>query len=102
MHASSCAFRLSLLAAASLVVAPVAPARAQSPAPPQTGAPTDQTPPTRAGRLARMSGTVTHHGPEETTWSPAVLNYPVSTGDAFWTEPSAQAEIELSGNRILM
>ena len=34
--------------------------------------------------------------------TPATLNYPVTQGDAFWTEPNAQAVIEVSASRIAM
>ena len=52
--------------------------------------------------MAKITGQVSWHAGEDTEWHPAILNYPVSTGDAFWTEPQALAEIELSGNRILV
>ncbi len=96
-------------AAGSLVLAPIWPdaawAQAAPPPPPagQGAAPSlNQVPPTRAGRLAQITGTVSFHAAEDTQWSPAVLNYPVTTGDSFWTEPQAQAALELSGNRFLM
>ena len=37
-----------------------------------------------------------------TQWNPATLNYPVTQGNAFWTEPNAQAVIEVSASRIAM
>ncbi|HEX4262401.1 MAG TPA: hypothetical protein VHY76_14985, partial [Acetobacteraceae bacterium] len=110
MRPHSRRFRLcAAVAAGSLVLAPIwtGAASAQSaPPPPPTGgtaaASLDQVPPTRAGRLAQITGTVSFHAAEDTQWSPAVLNYPVATGDSFWTEPQAQARIELGGNRFLM
>ena len=36
----------------------------------------------------------------DTQWSAAASNYPVSSGNAFWTEPSARAELEISASRI--
>ena len=49
-------------------------------------------PPERVGRLARVSGTVSFHAQDEDQWNPATANYPVSAGNAFWTEPNAQAD----------
>ena len=99
----------AIAAAGSLVLAPIWPdaawAQAAPPPPPAgqaTAAPLNQVPPTRAGRLAQITGTVSFHAAEDAQWSPAVLNYPVTTGDSFWTEPQAQAALELSGNRFLM
>ena len=59
-------------------------------------------PPTRVGRLAQLSGTVSFHAQDEDQWSPATLNFPVVLGNAFWTEPNAQAVIEISASRIAM
>lgn len=110
MRTDSHRFRLVAAAAATgLVLGPAGPwpARAQ-PAPPDQQAP-DQLPigqqadpPARVGRIARISGTVSHHTQDATQWSPASRNYPVTAGDAFWTEPRAEAEIELGESRIAM
>ena len=59
-------------------------------------------PPTRVGRLAQVSGTVSFHAQDEDQWNPATLNFPVVQGNAFWTEPNAQAVIEVSASRIAM
>ncbi len=108
MRRSTRLFRLSaLLAATSLATGPVF---AQAPGPaitPPGGAPAPASqqggsPPEMVGRLSQITGTVSFHGPEDSQWSPATLNYPVSTGDAFWTEPQAAAEIEFAGNRVDM
>jgi len=50
-------------------------------------------PPGRVGRLSYMEGTVSFHTGDQDQWSAAVLNYPVTSGTAFWTEPEARAEI---------
>ena len=39
---------------------------------------------------------------DDQQWSAATLNYPVTQGDAFWTEPNAHAVIEVSASRIAM
>jgi hypothetical protein len=50
-------------------------------------------PPARVGRLSFAQGTVSYHLADQEQWS-AVLNYPVSSGTSFWTEPGARAEIQ--------
>jgi hypothetical protein len=111
MRTDSHRFRLiAATAAAGLALGPLpaGPARAQPAQIDQPAAdqpPADQQtadPPARVGRLARSSGTVSFHGPQDTQWSPAARNYPVAPGDAYWTEPRAEAEIELGGGRIAM
>lgn len=57
----------------------------------QTALPGD--PPARVGRLSHVEGQVSARTPDQADWSAAVLNYPVSTGLALWTEPAARAEI---------
>lgn len=102
-------FRLTTsVAIAALLGGTVLPPRALAqPAPsgPDTSAAdkaTQADPPERVGRLARMAGTVSFHTQDDTQWSPASVNYPVSTGDAFWTEPNAQADLEISASRIAL
>ncbi len=57
-------------------------------------------PPVRVGRIAGQTGAVSFRTSADTEWSAAVANYPVSSGNAFWTEPSARAELEISASRI--
>ncbi len=103
-------FRLTSAAAiAALLVAQALPqpvlAQGAPPPPPQAGVPDQQQggdPPARVGRLAQLSGTVSFHPQDDQQWSPATLNYPVTQGDAFWTEPNARAVIEVSASRIAM
>ncbi len=80
------------------------PALAQTAPPPQASAPDQQTgdPPTRVGRLALVSGTVSFHTQDESQWNPASPNYPIVQGNAFWTQPSAQATIQVSASTIVM
>ncbi len=59
-------------------------------------------PPARVGRVARLAGTVSFHTEGDDRWTPASVNYPVSSGDAFWTEPSASADLEISDSRIAL
>jgi hypothetical protein len=59
-------------------------------------------PPGRVGRLAFTNGTVSFHDDEQSGWTPAVINTPLTTGDGLWTEPNARSEISLAGTRIRM
>jgi hypothetical protein len=57
-------------------------------------------PPARVGRLSEMTGTVSFHDSGDEQWSPATLNYPVTAGNSFWTEPGAQAEIHVGSTAL--
>src|SRR5207302_2288023 len=61
-----------------------------------------QSPPARVGRLALIDGTVSYHTADQNYWQAARRNYPVTTGQAFWTEPNAHAAIDVAGNRIYL
>ena len=113
MRTHTTRFRLTAsLTAFALLAGPMLPTAAfaegaQSPGP-QTQSPESQAagpvvdPPSRVGRIARLSGTVSYHGPEQTQWEPATLNFPVSNGSAFWTEPNSGAELETAGIRLVL
>lgn len=57
-------------------------------------------PPSRVGRLSFLEGTVSFHAADQDQWSPATLNFPVTTGDSFWTQPDARAEIEIGAAEV--
>jgi hypothetical protein len=59
-------------------------------------------PPGRVGRLAFVDGTVSFHDDEQSGWTKAVVNTPLTTGDAIWTEPNARSEVSIAGTRIRM
>jgi hypothetical protein len=63
---------------------------------------TQNDPPGRVGRLAFIDGTVSFHDDEENGWTRAVVNTPLTSGDALWTEPNARSEVSLAGTRIRM
>ena len=112
------------LATSSLCLTAVLPAAAQPAAPPgaeqagaeqagaeQAGA--DQAgaeqagdantdPPALAGRVASLTGSVSFHTADETQWSAATLNYPVTNGEDFWTEAQAQATLEIADDRMVL
>ncbi len=97
-------FRLAAwIAVTGLVLGPVVPDRVYAQgAPPAPDQSPQVNPPARVGRLAWLQGTVSFHTADQDNWSPAVVNYPVTSGVAFWTQPSAQAGIEVSNTLLAM
>jgi len=61
-----------------------------------------QEPPARVGRVAVVAGELGFHGPGETAWSKGSLNYPVATGESFWTDPKSRAELRIGSRSIAM
>ncbi len=59
-------------------------------------------PPSVAGRLSDIEGTVSFHTGDESDWTPATLNYPITTGSSLWTEPSARTEIQIGAAEVRM
>lgn len=57
-------------------------------------------PPSRVGRLAYTSGTVSFHDDERRDWTRAVVNTPLTSGDSIWNEPGARSEISVAGSRV--
>ncbi len=102
-------FRLASSVALSALLWDVGlpPQAAAQPAPPPLPAPyqtqpgqNQADPPSRVGRLAQITGEVSFRSPTDTQWASASLNFPVSTGDVFWTQPDAQAQLQISDSRI--
>jgi hypothetical protein len=59
-------------------------------------------PPSRVGRTALLLGTVSFHTADQTDWGVAALNYPVTSGNAFWTQPSSAASIEIGATHLAL
>ncbi len=77
------------------------PGRAESAGPAEElGSPAD--PPARVGRLAFVDGVVSFRAAGQDQWSAATRNYPVTSGDAVWTEPEAHAVVEIGPAVIRM
>lgn len=57
-------------------------------------------PPGQAGRLAFIDGSVSFHDDQESGWSRAIVNTPLTSGDAIWTEPDSRSEISVAGSRV--
>ncbi|HVJ41920.1 MAG TPA: DUF6600 domain-containing protein [Dongiaceae bacterium] len=60
----------------------------------------DDDPPSLVGRLAVIDGTVSFHTKDETTWSAATPNYPITTGNALWADNGSHAVIQLGANDV--
>src|SRR6202047_1625214 len=61
-----------------------------------------QEPPGRVGRLVLIDGTVSYHTADQNYWQRARRNYPVTTGQSFWTAPNSHAAIDTATNRIYL
>ena len=61
-----------------------------------------QDPPARVGRLNYASGSVSFAPPGVDEWAPAILNYPLTTGDSLWTDEQARAEFHVGSTAIRM
>ena len=59
-------------------------------------------PPSRVGRLAQITGTVSFHTSDESQWEAATLNYPITSGNSLWTEPQAHTAIDVGGSRLYL
>ena len=59
-------------------------------------------PPSRVGRLSRLLGTVSFHTADQTGWAAASLNYPITSGNAFWTQPSSAAEVDVGSTHLAL
>jgi hypothetical protein len=52
-------------------------------------------PPQRVGRVALIRGDVSVQPTDQDDWEPATRNYPVTQGEAVWTEQGANAELQI-------
>ena len=52
-------------------------------------------PPSQVGRLSLISGSVSFLPGSLDEWTPATLNYPLTTGDHLWTDTGARAEVRV-------
>ncbi len=94
-------FRLTAIAAVATLAVPLQPIAAQAqPAPPQPAQAVN--PPSRVGALTRMQGGVSFHAQGADSWSAATLNYPVTTGEGFWTQEGAEARIDVSDSDLVL
>ena len=66
------------------------------------GAARAEDPPALVGRLAYLEGTVSFHAADQTDWAYAAVNYPVTTGESFWSQPDGRSEIEIGSSVVRM
>ncbi len=107
MFSTPILFRLSAGVAIAALLLGTTPPRfaAAQPAPPPQGAPTAPSqgdPPARVGRLALITGTVSFRTADADHWDPATANYPLTSGNSIWTEPQANADIEVGPSRLTL
>ena len=85
---------LALLAFALLLAPVAALAQDDSSGPPDDPNAPQQDPPSVVARLSVLNGNVSVQPASVTDFSPANLNYPLTTGDRLYTDNGAQAELE--------
>ena len=68
---------------------------AQQPPPPPGVAPAGGEPPAVVGRIAEVSGTVSHKAAAATEWEKADRNWPIVVGDAIYAAGDGQARLEI-------
>jgi hypothetical protein len=95
-------FSLAVLATAILLLCQNAPRAFAQDYPPdqpqyQQG---DQDPPTRAGRLSDIEGSVSFQPGGEGDWLDAVRNRPLTVGDNLWVDKDSRAEIQIGSTSI--
>lgn len=52
-------------------------------------------PPGRVGRVSDVDGEVSFQPPQEQDWAFAARNYPVATGEAFWTGDGGRVALQV-------
>jgi hypothetical protein len=67
-----------------------------------TGWAGDAAAPERTARIAALSGTVSTHGAGQTQWMAAVSQRVLKPGDGLWTQPGAEARLELGGGAVAL
>ena len=108
-------FSVAVLAAAILLLLPIAPAalaqnqdqgqyQDQGPQAQYQDQNQDQAnypdPPTRAGRIGFVQGSVSFQPGGQGDWLEAVPNRPLTTGDNLWTDKDSRAEIQIGSTSI--
>lgn len=100
------AFALAALAAVLILIfqfAPFATAQDQGPDQGQDQGQDQgnyQDPPTRAGRIGYVQGSVSFQPGGEGDWLDAVPNRPLTTGDNLWADKDARAEVQIGSTSI--
>ncbi len=93
-------FSLAVLATAILLLCQNAPRAFAQDYPPDQQYQGDQDPPTRAGRLSDIEGSVSFQPGGEGDWLEAVRNRPLTVGDNLWVDRDSRAEIQIGSTSI--
>ena len=93
-------FSLAVLATAILLLCQNAPSAFAQDYPPDQQYQGDQDPPTRAGRLSHIEGSVSFQPGGEGDWLEAVRNRPLTVGDNLWVDRDSRAEIQIGSTSI--
>ncbi|MGC9269984.1 DUF6600 domain-containing protein, partial [Acidiphilium sp.] len=59
-------------------------------------------PPARVGQIALVRGDVSFDNAGASQWTPATLNYPITSGDALYTPPGAETAVAIDWSRITL
>ena len=89
-------FSVAVLAAAILFLLPVVPAALAQ----DQDQANYQDPPTRAGRIDFVQGSVSFQPGGQGDWVDAEMNRPLTTADNLWVDKDSRAEIEIGGTSI--
>ena len=95
-------FSVAVLAAAILLLLPIAPvalAQDQGQYPDQNQG-NYQDPPTRAGRIGFVQGSVSFQPGGQGDWLDAVPNRPLTSGDNLWVDRDSRAEVQIGSTSI--
>ena len=57
-------------------------------------------PPSEVGRLNLVSGSVSFQSGSLDEWGPAMLNYPLTTGDKLWADDGGRAELHVGSSAL--
>ena len=57
-------------------------------------------PPERVARVSFLGGAVSYRAAAASDWSPAAVNYPVTTGDHVWTDRTGRLELEMGATAV--
>jgi hypothetical protein len=94
--------RFRLLVVVMLVLAAVLAPPASSRWPDGIAWAAPQDPPARVGRLNYLRGSVSFAPRGVNEWAPAILNYPLTTGDSLWSDEQSRAEFHVASTVIRM
>ena len=57
-------------------------------------------PPSRVGRISHADGATSFYADREEGWTPARLNFPVTSENSLWTAAQGRAEVRIGGSAL--